>query len=537
MLEGIDTLPDWHHGDFPTLGPSIAFWAVENGIKVLDGAKAGQPFIPTSAQAKFLAHWYRLYPEGHELAGEFVYRSGAIRLSRGLFKSPLGAFISVAELVGPVRFNGWNHVDRHGFLTGVRAPMALVQLSAVSEAQVSNSFRYAGAWCAKATMLAEKYRLDPGKTQVYAPAEPGVAGGKLQIVTSSAATIRGARPTFVLADELSEWTEGNGGKKFWDTMLDNVTKVRGSRILGLMNAHSPDSGSVAEMLYEQYVEEQGNPGSRFLYWSREAHPGTDWSDPVSIRASLEWLYLDAPWVSIDQVMTTILNPTKPLPSSQKEYGSQIVSDLSSWVSRQGWDNCISPGDFIADGEDIALFCDPSETDDATALVACRIGDGLVEPLWIHEPLKHGPVKPAELDRQVRLAFDRFNVMGFFSDVHPMEQLVRTDWPERYGDVLKVWASKTEPVAYDMRRTQLEFARGAELAASEIENGELKHTGDGVLTQHVYNTQRRPYRQFVSVGKGDHSKKVDAAVSMIGARIVRRMVLEGATEMFVPQRIK
>lgn len=538
MLEGIDTLPHYQTGDYPTLGPAIAVWALENGIKVLDGPLQGKPFIPTKLQLNFLAAWYRVYPQGHPLEGEFVYRSGAIRLSRGLFKSPLGAFIAIAELVGPVRFAGWGHRDKYGNLKGSRAPMALVQLSAVSESQVQNSFRYAGEWAAKTTQLAANYGLDSGKTQVYAPAEPGIPGGKLQIVTSSAATIRGSRPTFVLADELSEWTQSNGGMSFWGVMLDNSTKVHGSRILGLMNAHSPGSGSVAEMLHEQYLEEQKLGGeSRFLYWAREAHPSTDWSNEDSIRESMEWIYASAPWVSVDQVMATILNPTKPIPSSQKEYGSQIVSDLSSWVSRQGWDNCARPDLFLTDRDAVALFVDPSETDDATALVACRVSDGLVEPLWIHEPAKDGPVDPAELDRQVRIAFDRFRVQGFFADVHPMEQLVRSEWPQRYGDKLPVWASKKDPVAYDMRSFQKDFAQACELAASEIESGELMHTGDSTLTRHVYNTQRRPYREFISVGKGDRNKKIDASVAMIGARMVRRHILAGITETYIPVRIR
>jgi hypothetical protein len=144
---------------------------------------------------------------------------------------------------------------------------------------------------------------------------------------------------------------------------------------------------------------------------------------------------------------------------------------------------------------------------------------------------------AELDRQVMLAFERFAVLAFFSDVRPIEQFAKVEWRERYGDQLIVWASAKEPVAFDMRGNKTEFAQAAELCADEVEEtararatgedpGEhaLRHTGDSVLGRHVYNTQREPYRQFVSVSKGDHRRKIDAAVATIGARHVRRRLL-------------
>jgi hypothetical protein len=291
-----------------------------------------------------------------------------------------------------------------------------------------------------------------------------------------------------------------------------------------MNAHSPGSGSVAEKLHDSYQLNQNSEETRVLYWARETHPATDWSDLESIRSALEWIYQDAPWVSIDQVMATIKNPTKAITSSMKEYGSLIVSDLTSWVSRQSWDACAKP-ETLAAGEEVTLFCDPSETDDATALIACRVSDGAVFPLWIHEPALSGPLDYGELDRQTILAHERYKVMAFGADVHPAEQLVKVTWAERYSDSLVIWATKTDPVAWDMRIHKREFAQAAEITSGAIESGELIHNGDSTLSRHVVNTQRRPYQEFISVGKGDRSRKIDASVAMIGARMMWRRLLE------------
>ena len=52
------------------------------------------------------------------------------------------------------------------------------------------------------------------------------------------------------------------------------------------------------------------------------------------------------------------------------------------------------------------------------------------------------------------AFEDFCVVAFFADVKEWEQSVKTTWPQRYRDRLKVWASPQsrppEPIAWDMR---------------------------------------------------------------------------------------
>lgn len=521
MLDPVDTLPT--DLNFPSLGWSVIAWAMEQEIRVLDGSLAGRIFKPTPSQVRFIVSWYRLREDG-----EFHYRGGAIRLARGSLKSPLGAFLAVCELIGPTRFDGWDKRDRFGHLLGKRAPMALIQMAAVSEAQVANSFRYVAGWTAKSTKVAEAYGLDAGKTQVFAPASGTTPGGMIQIVTSSAATVRGSRPTLVLADECSEWTDSNGGTRFYDVINDNAAKTDGSRVLALMNTWAPGSGSVAESIYDAWAaEEAGDVKNErpLLYWSREAPADTEWSDPESIAEALALVYEECPWINQKQILSAILSPTKPITSSMREFGNLIVSDLSSWVSKQSWDAGHDEDATLTDGEEIVMFCDPSETDDDTALVAVRVSDGVVFPLWTHQPSLHGPVDYAELDRQVILAFEKYRVLGFWSDVHPAEQLVKSTWADRYGSRLLVWATKSDPVAKDMRIEKRSFAQMAELTAAAIETGQLRHNGDPVLSKHVINTQRRPYQEFVSVGKGDRSRKIDGAVAMIGARWLWRTLLD------------
>lgn len=538
MLDPLDTLPPWTE-QHPTLAHQVQEWSL--GLPTLTtpatgkprffvpaGPRAGKPFTLTDRQWTFLCWWYAL----DELGG-FLVRGGSMRHARGTGKSPLAAFIGACELVGPVRFDHWH--PRTGEPVGRRAAMPLIQVAAVSEAQCENTMQYCREWLGKGSPLAIEYKLDPGKQIVYAPGGGGMGGGKLQVVTSSAATIRGSTPSLVLADETGEWTDSNHGTAFRATLGDNAAKVADARVLECANSWRPGMGSVAERRWESWeLEQDGSaPASRpWLMDVREAPADVDWADPSSIRAGVGAVYAPVPWVDPEQFMPTILDPAKPVQESQREFGNLRVSDLTTWVDRQDWDACGDATRSLSDHDEIVMFIDPSESDDATALVACRVADGFVTPLWVHEPhaldpngRPMGDVDPSEIDRQVRLAFERWKVCAFRSDVHPIEQLARNEWHERYHGSLMIWSSKTEAVAYDMRRTQLEFAQACELVSSEIARGEVLHDGDRALTRHVMNTQRRPYRQFVSVGKGDKARKIDACVSMIGARALRRLLLD------------
>jgi phage terminase large subunit-like protein len=96
----------------------------------------------------------------------------------------------------------------------------------------------------------------------------------------------------------------------------------------------------------------------------------------------------------------------------------------------------------------------------------------------------------------------------------------------------------------MRVKTWDFTRAVELCEAEIVDRLFTHDGDSRLSRHVTNLRRRPNRYGVSVGKESRSsaKKVDAGVCMIGARMVRRLVLasdawKSRTKVFVPRRVR
>jgi len=108
--------------------------------------------------------------------------------------------------------------------------------------------------------------------------------------------------------------------------------------------------------------------------------------------------------------------------------------------------------------------------------------------------------------------------------------VHTTWPELYGDRLVLQANPSGrnagPIAWDMRARTKEFTLAAETCHNEILERQFTHCGSSATARHVANARRRPNRYGVSVGKESPRSplKIDAAVCVIGARMVRRLLL-------------
>ena len=213
----------------------------------------------------------------------------------------------------------------------------------------------------------------------------------------------------------------------------------------------------------------------------------------------------------------------------------------SWQAEGAWSRLADPTIKVAASDEIVLFFDGSKSRDATALVACRMSDGFVfvpsqvtgestiwEPDTAHDT---EDVVPVELvDLAVDSLFETCEIVAFFGDVKEWESFTKVTWPQRYGDRLRVKATpngkQQSPIAWDMRAHVYEFTRAAELVEQEIIDGMFRHDGNPILSRHVANARRYPNRWGVSIAKESPSspKKIDAAVAMIGARMVRNLVL-------------
>jgi hypothetical protein len=164
-------------------------------------------------------------------------------------------------------------------------------------------------------------------------------------------------------------------------------------------------------------------------------------------------------------------------------------------------------------------------------MGCRISDGFSFKLGVWDPEKYGGNAPRQaIDGTVRQAFERFDVVAFFSDLHPWESYVDAwdrDLGRERGKELCVFASQKHRIAWDMRARQKEFTiEGCERVHNEITEGAFKHDGDRQVRQHVHNARRRPNAWGTAFGKQhrESARKIDSLPALILARMARRAYL-------------
>lgn len=525
--ERLATLPD----GLPkfTLGYEALAWAAKY-LRHPNGIRAGKAWQFTREQARFVLWFYAL-----DENGRWLFHHGARRLAKGSGKSPFAAVMALTELLAPVRFDHWDP-DVPGGVVGKPVSMPWVQIAAVSLDQTENTMRMVRAMAspANAPALHRDYSLDVGKTQIFVQPE-----GKLEVITSSAATAEGAESTFVIGDELEHWTPSNGGAELHATLMDNLSKS-GSRMLETLNAWKPGINSAGESTFNDWVlQETGRSKneSRILYDARQAPHDTELGDADSLRSALEWVYADCPWSDIDAIMTRIWSPSAQVDDSKRKYLNWPVASSDSWCDPQDWAQMARPDIDVAPGEDIVMFFDGSLSNDHTALIGCRMDDGHIFTIGVWQPKAANPddkpmVDVQAVDDRVDFAFATWNVIGFYADVREWESFTKVAWPERYRDRLELWATsrgaqQPEPIAWDMRGKDFQFTTAAELAEAEVMQHSFTHDGNPLLTEHVLNARRHEGRYGITVRKESRksAKKIDACVCMIGARMVWRLARE------------
>jgi len=535
----IDTLPAWPWGwddrAAPrTLGWHLVAWAEGGlgefhpddfpGLTQPNGPRARQAFRFTDRQRAFVLWWYAV-----DDAGRFLFHHGARRLAKGSGKSPFAAVFALGEFVAPVRLERFD--DRKpGGCVGRPVDLPLVQIAATAESQTANTMRMVRAFASKSSAIVHHYALDPGKTIYYRVPE-----GTLQVITSSVTAAEGAEASAVIADETEHWRPANAGPELSSTLIDNLAKS-GSRMIETSNAWVPGHESVAEETWDAWVaQEEGRlrGETRILYDAIMAPPETDLADPKSLRAALEFVYADCAWQDVHPIEQRILSPKARPSESKRKYLNWPSSPEDAWVDLQVFRALADPSVTVEPGDRVVLFFDGSKSKDATALVGCRLSDGHVFTLGVWEPDPHDPlstVDQADVDRVVELAFAELDVVAFFADVREWESWTLTVWPARYGDRLLVHsapqARPAQSVAWDMRGHAYEFAKATEAVEAEIGEAAFTHDGDSRLVRHVGNARRRAYRDAVGISKAspDSPDKIDAAVCLIGARMLRRIVL-------------
>lgn len=525
------TIEDGWHLPERTLGWGVINWWAEY-VKSPGGESAGEMFLPTLEQARFTLWWYALDENGF-----YAYREGVLRRLKGWGKDPYAAALALAELCGPVAFS---HFEENGEPVGKIRHAAWIQVAAVSQEQTGNTFGLFPIMVSQ--KLKQTYGLEVNKTIIYS-----AAGGKIESITSSPASMEGKRPTFVIQNETQWWGCGpdgklNEGHAMSDVIEGNVTKIPGARKLSICNAHIPGYDTVAERDYDTWQDVQSGKAvdTAMLYDALEAPADTPLSeipsekeDPEGYAAGVQKLREgiivacgDSDWLPVEEIIQSVLNVRNAVTESRRKFLNQVNAHEDSWLSPQDWDKIAltDPVFKLNPGERITLGFDGSKSNDWTALVACRVSDGclFLIKVWDPENYSNNEVPREDVDATVRSMFARYEIVAFRADVKEFEAYV-DQWSTDFRKQIKVNASPASPVAFDMRGQTKRFALDCERLQDAVIEREVFHDGNAILRQHVLNARRYPTTyDAISIRKQskDSGKKIDAAVCCVlafGAR--------------------
>ena len=520
-----------YEGDFPTLGYQAIDW-IEQYLRKPDTADE-EPLLLYQEQADFLAEFYRLDP----VTGKRVYHRGVLSRPRGWGKSPIAGALCALEGLGPVLFDGW---DADGQPVGkpwsmVRTP--LINIAAVSEDQTANTYSSLLEMLDNDDLYDDYPGLEPLSGFVNLPR------GKILPISASGASIKGARAVFGVMDQTEVWYRRNGGHKLAETMRSNAAKLGGTT-LETPNAFIPGEDSVAELSanFAAQIEAGEVSGDGVLWSHREAHADTDMSDEASLIRGLRMAYGDASGhpggcvihepacppghVDLDRLKAEIWDANKDPQVSRSDFLNQITHASDSWLARHEWLACEDREKVVKPGDAVVLGFDGSKgrsrgNADATALIGMRVSDRhlFVVNVWQAQTEEHDWVAPVvEVDREVRAAFERYKVVGFYADPSGWQPHI-AEWEAAFGKRLKVRATQREPISLWPRGKNSNVSHLAEMFEQSVLNEEITHDGSPILMRHVMNARRRKsrsggyllYKEFP-----DSPNKIDAAYAAIMA---------------------
>lgn len=502
----------------------------------------GKPWRFTMEQARFLLWFYEVRPD----SGAFAFESAVLQRLKGWGKDPFAAVLSTCVLTGPMEFDHWG---RDGQPVGRQVTDAWVQIAAVSLDQTKNTMKIFPGLIPAETR--RHFGIQIGKQNVWANGDQA----QIEAVTASPLAIEGGRPKLVIRAETQNWNSSNGGHDMAGAMEGNAAKSEidtPARILDICNSYRPGEDSVGQRQREGWEATQGDDATAadfgLLYDSLEAPPNA----PLTADAApevVEAVRGDSVWLDASgRILKSILNPNNSPSESRRKWYNQITAAEDSWTEPAEFDPLRDDEKVVEPGEEIVMFLDCSKSDDATGLMGCRLSDGHVFTMgmWQRPPGKRGDgwLAPREkVDEAVAEAFSTYRVVGFFGDpshVLDDETMDRywdplfNQWHLRYRSKLRIWASGTKgngkghAVMFDMsaRDNAKTFAAAVGFTLEEIKSGEFTHDGDARLRRHVLNARRYPVQGFVSIAKEsrESKNKVDLAICMVGARMVRRMLM-------------
>ena len=284
------------------------------------------------------------------------------------------------------------------------------------------------------------------------------------------------------------------------------------------------------------------------------------------------------WNDLDGIIRQIYNPDSDPADSVRFYLNSLSTVHDAWIPEDELQSHLLHRDdmasvpasglddawkrFVRGDEPITLGFDGSVSDDSTALVGCRVSDGMLFIIRL-EQAPDGPEKAKwRVDREsfdgaARQVLTNYNVVGFFADASRFESMIG-GWEHDFDDKLKVsprgrgekvkfWTNDWHrPMfqALESARTGFRYPYEKPGDDGDPVAGDIALLADPRLLDHFRNARRRErsFGYLIFKETPNSPNKIDACMAAVLAYRARERFLELGSRSddekddFIPVRV-
>lgn len=406
----------------------------------------------------------------------------------------------------------------------ITTPDAECVIGAASRDQATILYDQAAGFVRRTPGLAERVDIKRG----YREARNRRDSGRIRVLAADVDTADGVIPTLALVDELHR----HKSLDLYGVFRDGLGPRHG-RMLTISTAGDHELSALGTMRQAALALPQINRHGAHTKASTtdRSYVMHEWAlrkkDDLDNMRTVK-LANPASWQTLEALSARHDSPSM-LPWQWARFACGVwIGSESWWIPAEDWAR-LAVTDQLVDGDAVTLGFDGSRVGDATALVACRVSDGLLEPLavWEDTGAPRWEVPANEVDAAVAGAFDRFKVMrGLFDP--PLWRSEIDTWAREFGDKVVE--------RFETSRSRMQGA--VERFRTDVATERLHHCGDQTLTRHVLNAQIREARgggYWLGKDRPGSKNRIDAAIAAVLAYEARAEVLadSGASRSRVP----
>lgn len=559
----------------------LAAWWIETFVVQGPGDVEGEPILHGDEFTGFIVDCYALDANGRRLIDSAFFSR-----PKGCNKSGLAAELVLFEALGPCRFAGWakggeeytflgkTYTYAKGEPMGKIVKYPFVRIMATEDGQTGNVFDMVYNNLEDGPLADFKaYGMRVNRAKIDLP-----FGGEIIPSTAGAASKDGGKETFVVFDESHLYTTKTL-KQMYSTVTRNLNKrkkIAETWALETTTMYLPGEDSVAEDTYRyaQIIWEatrtlgEGEKRkakvkrSRLLFDHRWGEiTREDMSDEQKLMQAVEDAYGEAlEWNSVEGIVDDLFDPRRSETEARRYFLNTITGHEDAWLQPSEVNAVLTEGlsyDDVKDGDigrnqsvwqgkvRITLGFDGAITNDATALIGCRVEDGALFVIRIEEQpdgpeAKDWVVNFQAFDAAVARAHEDFEVVGFFADPPHWQDYV-DKWNREWGDSYEVKAMGTSAIRWWTKR-DIPMSLALERLAQVIRFKAVKIQDHPVLKRHLYNARTDERRGGTVIRKDTKNsvKKIDGAMGATLAYEARALVLANAPvaePTFVPRRAR